>query len=183
MDTQPPPFDVTLFLSSPTISLSGDPPFIATTVYTCTTLRPIYALISLFSDFGDHLEVRDPNRGRLADKRIGVVPTMVFDDWDEENLDFIDSRLVHVNPGEKVETTYTFSVVPKAKGLRRSDTASMKESGEYTIELGKRKCWWIDAKEMVEGMGEQEKKEMLRQRGSCLVWRPTAGKTLFKAVA
>lgn len=43
----PPPLRISLSTSSPTVSLSGSPPFYVTTTYEGTSTRPIWALIYL----------------------------------------------------------------------------------------------------------------------------------------
>lgn len=94
------------------------------------------------------------------------------DEWDKEQVEFEDSKLVRLEPGETVETEYTFFVETGPDVVRRSDVQFMKPGNKYWVELGIRKCWWIYADEMKEGLTDLEMREVLRQRPS-VEWKPT----------
>jgi hypothetical protein len=183
---QIPPCSIDLRISSPTCSISGKPPFSTVTTYTCNTVKPIWILISLFSDFADRVIVRDPNHPRGKDRegndrRRGCYPSMQNEEFDKEELEFEDSKLVRLEPGETIETTYTLFVETGPNVVRRSDAHFMKRGNEYWIELGDRKCWWIYADEMNEHLTETEMREVLGQRQS-VKWKPDC-KADFTAVA
>lgn len=58
---------------------------------------------------------------------------------------------------------YTVSVVPKAGGLRASDTVNMVSGNVYEITLCKRRWRWGFESEMSECIGDGERREFLRK--------------------
>jgi hypothetical protein len=84
-----PPVSTTLKISSPTCSIDGEPPFTVTNEQECTTSNPIWVFIRPFTDVGNGLEIRDPQRKH---RRIGARSTMIADEWDEEALDLNDTE-------------------------------------------------------------------------------------------
>jgi hypothetical protein len=96
-----PPFAVSLHISPPTCSISGNPPFTTSTTYKCTASRPMWARISLFNDFGHHI-VRDPNFGvggmyPTPNRKIGYATTNMEDEFDQKALERKDAELVRLN--------------------------------------------------------------------------------------
>lgn len=112
------------------------PPFTATTTYECTTSRPNWALIRLYTHFGGGIEIRDPLH---KNRRRGPTCTIIEDDWDEEALDLEDTQLIRLEPGQKFSTSYTVSVVPMVDGLRSADVKGMVKGNLYNITLRKRR--------------------------------------------
>lgn len=166
-----PPVSTTLTTSSPTCALNGKPPFTATTTYECTTSRPIWALIRLFTDFGGGIEIRDPQRKH---RRMGPPSTIVADEWDTDALDLDDTVLVRLEPNQKFSTSYTFSVVPKASGIVHSDVRHMAKGNTYEITLRRRRWRWMFEDEMEvwvvvgEEMSEEEEEEEREERRQML---------------
>lgn len=158
---QEPPISTILTTSASTCSLSGEPPFTATTEYECTAHKPIWALVRLFSQCGGGIEIRDPLRKH---RKIGARSTIIADEYDEDALDLADTELVRLEPGQKFATAYTVSVVPKAGGLRDSDTKYMVQGNNYEITLMKRRWRWMFEDEMVGDIGEGERREILKKK-------------------
>ena len=156
-----PPISTILTTSPSTCSLSGEPPFTATTEYECLGSKPIWALIRLFTDFGGGIEIRDPQRKH---RKIGARSTIIADEWDEEALDLEDTELVRLEPGQRFSTVYTVSVVPKAGGLRASDTKHMVPGNTYEITLMRRRWRWMFEDEMDGDIGENERRETLKRK-------------------
>jgi hypothetical protein len=96
---------------------------------------------------------------------------MIQDEWNDNALEREDEKLLRLDPGARCETLYTFAVEPKAGGLRRSDVHHMSVGGEYFVELGKRKCWWMYVDEMDKGLTEEERRKILVKRKT-VVWKP-----------
>jgi hypothetical protein len=161
------PLSATLAISSPTCSLSGKPPFVATVTYKNITSCPIWTLISRFSDFGDGLRIRDPTRNN---RRIGPTPSMIQDEWDDYALDLEDTEAIRLGPDETWSRPYTFSTVKKAGGLRNSDTYAMKAGNEYTLDMGTR-CRWMYEDEMNGGLSDKERRDLLGKKES-VEWKP-----------
>jgi len=157
---QEPPISTILTASQSTCSLSGEPPFTATTEYECTASKPIWALVRLFTDYGGGIEIRDPQRKH---RQIGARSTIIADEWDEEALDLENTELVRLEPGQKFSTSYTVSVVPKAGGLRDSDTKYMVQGNTYEITLRKRRWRWMFEDEMAGDIGEDERRAILKK--------------------
>ncbi len=158
---QEPPVSTTVVISPSTCSLSGSPPFRAITEYECTASKPIWALVSLWADFSGGIEIRDPLRKH---RRIGGGSIIDADEWDEEALDLEDTALIRLEPGQKFSTSYTVSVVPKADGLRDSDTKHMVPGNTYVITLRKRRWRWIFQDEMAQDIDEDERRAILKKR-------------------
>jgi hypothetical protein len=153
-----PPISTILTTSHSTCSLSGEPPFTATTEYECTASKPIWALIRLFTDYGGGIRIRDPQRKH---RQIGARSTIIADEFDEDALGLEDTELVCLEPGQKFSSSYTVSVVPKAGGLRDSDTKHMVQGNTYQITLRKRRWRWMFEDEMAGGIGEDERRAIL----------------------
>jgi hypothetical protein len=159
------PVSTTLTTSSPTLSLDGQPPFVAITEYECTTSKPIWALVGLFTHVGNGILIRDPQRlvsGKP--RRIGPTSTIYEDDWDDKALDLEETELVRLEPGRKFSTSYTISVVPKVDGLRGSDTYAMVKGNTYEISLRKRRWRWMYENGMGEGLSKEEWRELLSKK-------------------
>lgn len=105
----PLPLLATLHLDPRICSLSGNPPFTITIIYTCVASRPIWALVSLFSEAGGyHIRIRDPSRGN---GRIGVHSVWVDDDDPPEAHE--DAQIAKLDPGGQFKVPYTFDVQDK----------------------------------------------------------------------
>jgi hypothetical protein len=176
----PPPCRVGLRTSPSTCSVSGNPPFSAIITYTCINERPTWFLITLFSDFASNIIVRDPNHPKGKDRRIGPFPTMQ-DEWDQKQVDFEDSELVCLGPGESFETAYTFRIEERPLSYERSDVKFMQDGGTYWMELGHRKCWWMCADDVGKSLTPKDIRELLGRRGY-VEWQPNC-RLHFKAVA
>lgn len=162
------PLAATITVSSPTCSITGQPPFVATITYKNITGRPIWALVSRFSDFGDGLKIRDPTRNN---RRIGPTSSMIQDEWDDYALDLRDTQLLRLESEESWLRSYRFWVEKKAGGLRNSDVYAMKAGNEYTLDLGTRKCRWIYENEMDGSLSEKEIREILEKKET-VEWMP-----------
>jgi hypothetical protein len=124
--------------------------------------------------------VRDPNHPKGKDRKIGPFPTMQ-DEWDQEKVDFEDSELVRLEPGESFETAYTFRVVERPLSYERSDVKYMRDGGTYWMELGHRKCWWMYADDVGKDLTAKEIRELLGRR-EYIEWQPNC-RVGFEAVA
>lgn len=103
------------------------------------------------------------------------------EEWDKEEVEFEDSKLVRLEARETVKTTYTLFVETGPNVVRRLDVHFIKPGNEYWVELGIRKCWWMYAEEMKEGLTEMEMREVLGKRQS-VEWKPEC-KATFTAIA
>jgi hypothetical protein len=101
-------------------------------------------------------------------RKIGCATTNIEDKFDAKTLERIDAELVRLNPGGRFDSVYTFSV--KAE-LRHSDVHHMSVGGEYFVELGKRKYWWMYADEMEKDLTNEERRKMLGKRKT-ETWKP-----------
>jgi len=110
---------------------------------------------------------------------MGPQSTIIADEWDDVALDLDDTELVRLELGQKFSTSYTFSVVPKADGLRNSDVRNMVKGNTYEITLRRRRWRWMFEDEMGEGMSEEEREEALRKR-EAMEWMVDC-KATFKA--
>jgi hypothetical protein len=172
------PVSTNLHLEPSTCSLSGNPPFTITIIYTCITSRPIWVLISLFSEAGGyHIRIRDPSRGN---GRIGVHSGRVTDDDPPEPYE--DAQVLRLDPEGQFKVPYTFTVDDKSGDLRHSDVWQMKEGNVYFAGHGERRCWWMYADEMEKNLTETERRRILVTKGKAERWRPE-GRFDFTAVA
>ncbi len=94
---------------------------------------------------------------------------MKCEDFDLRELEFGNSALVKMEPEMKFETSYTLRAKKQQYGYW--DTEFMTPGDKYWAELGERKCWWMYADEMDEGLSEQEMREALGKRQS-VDWQP-----------
>ncbi len=156
--------------SAPVCSRSGDPPFVVTVRYECTTSRPISALVHLNSDACNGIEIRDPARRAALDsrwehRRIGP-DTIVMNDeyYGDDTID--DAEVVRMEPGKLFERPYTFSVVPKLNGIKRSDIWGLKPGTTYELMLRKQTWRWMFEDEMLENCSSEERRELLEKRAA-----------------
>jgi hypothetical protein len=164
------PILITLSTSAPAISLSGIPPFTATTTFTNTSPRPIYALISLYSLLASRITVHDPHHWKAADRRIGCFGTISCDE--DIPLEHQDAILVRFNPGGSFENAYTFRVW---EGVKLVDTHFMREGGNYWLESGKIKLWCMFENDVMdEGMitEEEEKRRVMVEKWRVVEIKP-----------
>ncbi len=91
------------------------------------------------------------------------------DEWDDAKVEFENTELLRMEPGQMFETSYTLYV--KRLTVRRSETDFMVPGDNYWAGLGKRKCWWMYADEMDDGLSEMEMRDALRKARS-VEWKP-----------
>jgi len=177
-----PPISTSVATSSAVCHLSGDPPFTVTTTYRHTGTsdnkagESIWALIYLSSHNGKGIDIRDPQR---QNRRMGPSSTNISDEWDEDDHDVEDSLLVRLQPGQEICTSYTFSVVAKAGGLRNSDIRNMIAGNNYEITLKKRRWRWMFENQM-DATTKDQRREIL-ERQKAIEWEVDC-KAEFEAV-
>ena len=156
-----PPLSTNLTTSATTLSLDGEPPFVITTEYVCNASKPLRALVSLHDHHGNGTVFRDPARrlssGRM--RRIGPTSTLYCDEDPEDH-----TELVRLEPGERLSTSYTVSVVPARHGIMTTDTQYMVAGNPYHISLKSRSWKWMYEDEVGEGLSREEWVEILNKQ-------------------
>ena len=97
---------------------------------------------------------------------VGIGPPSTFD-MEDKNLSDIeldDTELVRLEPAQSFGTSYTFSVLPKLKGLRMSDVYNLAVGHTYDITLRPQKWWWKSEDEMPSDCSVQERREILKEQ-------------------
>ena len=153
MDTSQPPVSTTISLSSPTCSIHGDPEFTVTYAHENIGTKPIWALVRLWSDYCNGFEARDPQE---RNRRRGLPPTMLADEWDEDALDLKDTERIHLDPGQTMSKSYTFSAGEKLDGFISSDMYKLEVGKNYVLGLRPQRWRWIFVNDLpahVEGDG------------------------------
>lgn len=97
-------------------------------------------------------------------------------DGDSEPGGVEDTELVRLEPSQTFGSTYTFSVVPKRKGLRSSDVWNLLAGKTYELTLRKQCWWWMFEDEMTENCDVEERREMLGRRDPS-EWKPECSAT------
>jgi hypothetical protein len=140
--------------------LTGDPPFIISTTYECTTSRPIWALIFLWSEDGEGTIIRDPERrNRVVGPASIRYCTDGWEDEDFERYEIEDSLMLRMEPGRRFSTCYKMSTEPREPGFG-TDMKCLKEGKSYGITLRVRKWRWMYEDEMGE-LGWNGRRELL----------------------
>jgi hypothetical protein len=182
----PPPVRISLSTSSPTISLSGSPPFYVTTTYDGTSTRPIWALIYRDSTFGSGIRFRDTLQARDKDGnlqfsntgeprylRLGPSSTVVgdFKPDPDRNVFLEDSELMRLGLGDKFSTSYLVTTKDLPSGLVRADTYKMIPGGKYEIYLNRKRGRWAYEDKMSEGnISEGERRRILSEKNE-VFWK------------
>jgi hypothetical protein len=178
--TQEEPLAISLQSSASTLSLSGEPPYTVTISYICKTIRPIYALISLYTEHASGIIVRDPNHWKAPNRPIGCISTVQCDyDPVPEHEDAVFVRL---GPEGTFESTFTIGPKPRWGTRGVADTHRMKVDGKYWVDSRTRKYWWLYEDEIEESLTEEEKRKVIVERGNVVEVKPDC-RLDFTAVA
>lgn len=171
----PPPVTASLSTSTPTCSLSGQPPFTVFLTWKLHEQRPIYALVTREEGRIIGLEFRDPE---INGRRIGPAPDV--QQGDEDNAPCNDEEIfVPLNGLEDdFSQEYTLATKERRNGLLHSDTWNLKSGKQYEMTLRKSMWRWVYQDEVEEEVRQDEAKvvEMLRQE-PCSVWKPDSRAT------
>ena len=148
-----------LTLSGPSCSLKGQPPLTATTAYSCTASQPIWALVSLYTQFGGGIDTRDRER----DHRRGGPPcTIIDDEFDTEAPGSRGQRNSALGPGEDFSTVYTLSAVAK-DGIQHSDNKKFGIGKSDKITLKERRWKWMFEDGIPVGLDLKARRKILSQ--------------------
>ena len=168
----PPPVTASLSTSTPTCSLSSNPPFTVFLTWKLYEKRPIYALVTRESGRVIGIEFRDPEKNG---RRIGPPPDVQQGDVDNApcNDEEIFVLLNGLEDGFLQE--YTLATEVRQNGLLPSDTWNLKNGKQYEMTLRKSKWRWLYQDEVQEEVRQDEAKvvEVLRQE-PCSVWKPVS---------
>jgi hypothetical protein len=103
----------------------------------------------------------DPLR---SNRRIGGQSSSIVDTDDETDDTEDDNDLVRLHPGQVLQVTYTFSVVPKAKGLRHSDVWNLTIGNTYNLTLRNQRWWWAYEDDMDDDISEKQRRSSLKTK-------------------
>ena len=161
MATSQPPVSTSICVSSPSCSISGAPAFTTTYTHKNVGTKAIWALVRLWSDYCNGFVSHDLQN---HNRRRGLPPTILSDDWDEEALDLKDTELWKLDPGQVISKSYTFTVNKKLDGFISSDVYKYEVGKKYLLDLCPRRWRWVfaddlpnDAKADREITGERSK--------------------------
>ena len=164
------PVSTSLSTSPSTCSRGGHPPFTVQIEHKCITAQPIWALIFLDSDRCNGIEVRNPNDLDRPNRRIGPPGTSIADNEDAVDLHGDDTTLIRLEPGLSFTRTYTFSVVPKVRGLRSSDIRNLETGKHYDLTLRQHQWRWMIEDDALRS-GTMEGRKRILESLDATIWR------------
>lgn len=170
--TLPPPPPITSFLSTstPSCSLSGNPPFTVILDWKLDGDRAIFALLTRRRGMNIGLEVRDPERNG---HRIGPPADGTWGDRDDSPPPDEEELVRLEKMGDSFSQSYTLATKPKLRGIILADTWNFKSGNTYALTLKKTQWRWLYEDE-VEDAVLQDRAMMIERLGRepKVQWKP-----------
>ena len=183
----PPPVTASLSTSTPTCSLTGNPPFTISLDWKLANNGPraICALQTRERGHNIGIEIRDPER---KGRRIGPPSDRLShhheeEEEEEENEDGPPDEevLFRLRHGTPIQQAYTFTVSPKQNGLVNADTWNLVSGKTYELTLRRSQWRWLYEDEVEDAVVRDEARLRARLAGEPRVQFQPGGRIEFRA--